>query len=61
MTTGQEKVPSKDVDLVSLVSDDNLLINLFIQKLKLTFKDPPQSDEDKDALMRTNIDKEREL
>jgi len=61
MTTGQEKIPGKDIDIISLVSDDSLLINLFIQKLKLTFKDAPPSEEEKEAQMRANLDKKKEL
>jgi len=37
ITFGQETIPGKDVDLISLVSDDSLLVRLFIEKLKLTF------------------------
>lgn len=59
--TGQDKVPAKSVDLVSLIKDDNLLINLFIQKLKLTYHQAPPSEEERDQTMRENLQKEKEL
>ena len=38
LTTGNEDaIPGKDVDILQMVSDDNLLVQLFIQKLKLTY------------------------
>ena len=44
LTTGNDKeLPGKDADFVSLVSDDTALVQLFIQKLKLTFKAEAQS------------------
>lgn len=46
VSTGAEKVPGKDIDLLSLVKDDTLLVNLFMQKLKLTFHQPQTSSED---------------
>lgn len=49
LTTGNEEaLPGKDVDLLSLISDDNLLVQLFIQKLKLAFKAEGQSQEEKE-------------
>jgi ABC-type thiamine transport system substrate-binding protein len=39
--TGQEKVPGKDVNLISLIKNDQQLVNLFIEKLRLTFHQPP--------------------
>lgn len=41
LTTGiEDALPTKDVDILQLVSDDNLLVQLFIQRLKLHY--PPQ-------------------
>jgi len=40
LTTGQkEQLPGKDVDVVSLVTDDELLVQIFLLRLSLTFKD----------------------
>lgn len=48
VSTGQEKVPGKEVNIISLIKDDALLVNLFIEKLKLTYTQPPPNPEDKD-------------
>lgn len=61
VSTGQEKLPGKETDLVSLIKDDNLLVNLFLQKLKLTFHHSPPSKDEQEATMRTNLEKEKEL
>lgn len=46
--TGQEKVPGKDVNIVSLIKNDQQLVNLFIEKLRLTFNQPPASAEEQE-------------
>lgn len=62
LTTGNEDaLPGKDVDILQLVSDDGLLVQLFIQKLKLTYSNTGPSQEEQEQLMRANIDKEQEL
>ena len=62
MTTGnQDSIPGKNADIISLVSDDALLVGLFLQKLKFTFSESGKSQEDKDAEMRANVSKEKEL
>lgn len=38
-----------------------MLVNLFIEKLKLTFNKPPESLEEQEAKMRENLVKEEEL
>lgn len=49
LTTGNEEaLPGKDVDVLQLVSDDSLLVQLFIQKLKLTFPATGPSSEEKE-------------
>lgn len=37
MTTGSEELPGKDVDLISLVSDDEALVQLFGERLRLAY------------------------
>jgi len=59
--TGHEKVPGKDINLISLIKSDILLVNLFIEKLKLTYHQTPESQEEKEAKMRENLQKEEEL
>jgi len=46
VATGAESVPGKHQSLLSLVSDDMLLVQLFIEKLKLTYPNPPPKKED---------------
>lgn len=49
LTTGIEDVlPGKDVDILQLVSDDGLLVQLFAQKLKLTYAATGPSTEEKE-------------
>ena len=44
MTTGnKDSIPGKSVDIVSLINDDALLVNLFIQKLKFSFDEKDKS------------------
>lgn len=43
ITTGNETIPGKDTDILSFISDDALLVNLFLQKLKLTFHESDKS------------------
>lgn len=44
MTTGnKDTIPGKSVDIVSLINDDALLVNLFIQKLKFSFDEKDKS------------------
>ena len=58
LTTGdKEKLPGKNVDLVSLISDDNLLVQLFCSKLKLFYKDKVHTPPN----LRDKIQKEKEL
>jgi len=62
LTTGNEDaIPGKDVDILQMVSDDNLLVQLFIQKLKLTYAPTGPSQEEKEQQMRAKIEKEAEL
>jgi hypothetical protein len=49
------------VDILSLVSDDNLLAQLFCQKLKLTLTDQPKTQEEKETQLREIIQKEKEI
>jgi len=59
--TGSDAVPGKETDIMSLVADDSLLVKLFIQKLKLTFPNPPPTKEAKLAEMKENLAKAKEL
>jgi len=60
--TGNDKeLPGREADLVSLVSDDNALVQLFIQKLILTFKVEGHSKEEREQKLRANYDQELEL
>jgi len=62
LTTGdKDQIPGKDVDLLQLISDDSLLAQLFIQKLKLTFKPEGPSKEEKETELRDLFEKEKEL
>lgn len=61
ISTGQQKVPGPEVDLVHLIKDDNLMASLFIEKLKLTFTQPPPTQQERESKMRENIEKEKEL
>lgn len=62
LVTGNEKeLPGKEADLVSLVSDDNALVQLFVQKLLLTFKAEGQTKEERELKMRANYEQELEL
>jgi hypothetical protein len=45
VSIGSEKLPGKDISLLSVINDDILLINLLIEKIKLSFKEPPSSKE----------------
>jgi len=54
-------VPGKEVNLISLVKTDSLMVNLFIEKLKLTFSQPPEASEDREQRMRENLMREAEL
>jgi hypothetical protein len=54
-------MPGKEVDLITLVSDDSLLINLFMQKLKLTFEAKGTDEKEVQQKMRDNIIKQKEL
>ena len=49
------------MDLVSLVSDDNLLVQLFCEKLKMTFRDPAPTAQEKQQKLRDKVVKEKEL
>lgn len=49
------------MDILSLVTDDSLLAQLFCHKLKLTLTDKPASQEDKETRLREIIQKEKEL
>ena len=44
-----------------MVSDDNLIVSLFTEKLKLTFPNPAKSKDEKETEMRNNLVKEKEL
>lgn len=44
---GEGDLPPPGTDLTALVTDDSLLVNLFIQKLKLTFPGEPKSEQAK--------------
>ena len=48
-------------DLTGLVTDDYLLVNLFIQKLKLTFQPDNRSEQAKLEEIKANILKEKEI
>ena len=49
LTTGiEDALPSKDTDILQLVSEDNLLVQLFIQKLKLTYSSTGPTQEEKE-------------
>lgn len=61
ITFGQETIPGKDTDLISLVSDDSLLVKLFIQKLKLTFDAASPDQKAKQQKMKDNLMKHKEL
>jgi hypothetical protein len=62
MATGNsESLPGNDVDIISMVSDDSLIVSLFTEKLKLTFPNPSKSKEEKESEMRNNLVKEKEL
>lgn len=37
MTTGSEELPGKEVELISLVSDDEALVQLFGERLRLAY------------------------
>jgi len=43
---GSDEIPGKNVDLIHMVSDDQLLVNLFIEKLCLEYDTPPTSKDD---------------
>lgn len=46
LSTGDENgIPGRDVDIQSLIGDDQLLVQLFTQKLSLTYEAKGQSDE----------------
>lgn len=59
LTTGAQEIPAGGKDLADLVSDEQVLVDLFCQKLKLTFEgtDAP----DVDQVRRDKIAKEKEL
>ena len=61
ITNDKESLPGKDIDLISMVTDDSLLANLFCQKLKFTLLDKPKSTEEKETQLREIIQKEKEL
>lgn len=61
VTGNKETLPGKDIDLISLVSDDGLLAQLFCQKLKLTFTEKEKTKEEKENKLREVITKEKEL
>lgn len=61
MTGNDKELPGREADLVSLVSDDNALVQLFIQKLILTFKVEGHSKEEREQKLRANYDQELEL
>ena len=44
-----------------MISDDSLIVNLFTEKLKLTYPNPAKSKEEKETEMRNNLVKEKEL
>jgi hypothetical protein len=46
LTTGAQEIPPASKDLADLVSDEQLLVDLFCQKLKLTFEGADQPDLD---------------
>lgn len=47
-------------DVISLITDETLLVNLFIQKLKLTFP-PEKSEQAKVEEIKQNMAKEKEI
>lgn len=61
-STGDENgIPGKDVDIQSLIGDDQLLVQLFTQKLSLTYDAQGQTAEQKEAALIEKIDKEKDL
>jgi hypothetical protein len=54
-------VPGKEINLISLIKNDIMLVNLFIEKLKLTFNEPGPIVEDQESKMRENLTKVEEL
>ena len=61
-TTGDENgIPGKEVDIQSLIGDDQLLVQLFTQKLKLTYDAEGPTAEAQEAAQIEKIAKEKEL
>lgn len=61
-STGDENgMPGKDIDIQSLIGDDQLLVQLFTQKLLLTYDAEGQTAEQKEAALIEKIAKEKEL
>jgi hypothetical protein len=48
MTTGSQEIPGKEVDLINLVSDDEALVQLFGERLRLAFPGQGPSNEEKE-------------
>lgn len=59
LTTGAQEIPAAGKDLADLVSDEQILVDLFCQKLKLTFDGAEAPDADQQR--REKIAKEKEL
>jgi hypothetical protein len=57
---GEGELPPAGTDLTALVTDETLLINLFIQKLKLTFPHE-KSEQAKVDEIKANMAKEKEI
>jgi len=54
-TNDKESLPGKDIDILSLVTDDSLLANLFCQKLKFTLPEKAKTTEEKENQLREII------
>jgi hypothetical protein len=61
VTGNKDTLPTKDTDLISLISDDGLLAQLFCQKLKLNFTEKEKTKDEKEQKLREVIAKEKEL
>ena len=58
---GNEDTPNKTVDLIQLVSDDQTLVSLFIERLCLEYDTPPPTKDEVEKQMRENIKKKADL
>lgn len=57
----KESIPGKDVDILSLVTEDDLLTKLFTQKLRFTLTEKPPTAEERDSKLREIVLQEKQL